>query len=704
MNRTLVLSACALAAAAALDAAQAQSTALPTDPAASAPPTTQSQTVVVTARRAQRVSAGATGLPLEVKETPQSISTIDAAQMADFGATGANDALRLGTGINVEAYETNRVVYNARGFEIQSTQIDGLGMSNSWGTVVGQLDTYVFERIELIRGANGLLTGVGNASGTINYVRKRPLNTDAAEFVLGAGSYGTTRAALDVSKVLADDGSWAGRLVVAYEDGDSYLRALHDRRGTVYGVVDGQIGTDGVLTLGFTHRESNQDSPMWGSLTLNYVDGTMAEFDVSSSTSQDWTYWNTRSDNVFAEYSHALGNDWTAKFTLSHTRSDESTKLLYAYTDTGGLELDNTGLQGWPYRSFTVTEDTLVDANLSGRFTAFGGRHELIAGISRSRQTSATDTWATGDFMALPAFPYAGDVYPEPTWAPRAPTSDGGNMLTRVYAATRLSLTDRLKGVVGVNAIRLHREGNSRYGEVITPTAYPDTEEVSPYLGVTYALTPEVTGYASYSDIFQNQDQLDIGGRYLDPVKGVNVEVGVKAEWLGRRLLTTAALFTAEQTGLATFAGIDGDGQYYYEGKDVRSRGIELEATGRLSADSRLTLGLTHMKLTGPDGGDIYEWVPRTTLNLGFDTRLAALPKLRLGIAGRWQSDVRKAGGAWQDAYAVADGFVAWELDTHTTVRLNVTNLFDRKYVQGLAYGAIYGAPRHAMLTVSYAL
>ena len=64
------------------------------------------------------------------------------------------------------------------------TQVDGMGMTNDWGLVEGQLDTYLFEKIELIRGANGLLTGVGNASGTINFVRKRPTNKDGGEIQL----------------------------------------------------------------------------------------------------------------------------------------------------------------------------------------------------------------------------------------------------------------------------------------------------------------------------------------------------------------------------------------------------------------------------------------------------------------------------------------------------------------------------------------
>ncbi len=694
MDRIFVLSACALAVSALPAEATAQETEL--------------EHVVVTAKRSARVSAGATGLPMDVKETPQSISILDAETMADFGATGSNEALRLGTGINVEQYETNRTVFNSRGFEIQNTQIDGLGVSNSWGTVVGQQDTYLFDRIELIRGANGLLTGVGNASGTINYVRKRPLNRDSGEAVISGGSYNTWRGAVDYNKVFTEDGRWAGRVVAVLEDKDAYIRDLHDQNATLYAVVDGQIGRDGMLTLGYTHQNMRQDSPMWGSLTLNYADGRMADFDQSVSTSQDWTYWDTRTDTAFIEYRHSFGSDWEVKATYSYTNSDESTKLIYPYysTDPAFLNPDNTGAIGWAYRSATITENHLFDINTSGHFAAFGRQHELIAGLSYSRQKTKANNWPVvdGNFLPLPAFPYGGDVYPEPTWGAEEPYSGSVQKLTRLYAATRLSLTDRLKAIMGVNAVRLARSGNSRYGAVLEPVDYPDTEKASPYAGLTYDFTPMVLGYLSYSNIYQNQDQSGIDGRFLDPTEGINYEAGIKTEWLGKKLLTTFAVFSAEQKNLATYVGMNPAGDYIYEGKNVKSKGVELEATGRISANSKVSLGLTHLKLTGPDGDDIYEWVPRTTVNMMFDTRLAALPKLKLGVAGHWQSDTRKDGGAHQDAYFLAHGFAAYDLTDRATVRLNVNNLFDKKYVSGLSYGAMYGAPRNAMLSLNYAL
>ncbi|WP_431262532.1 TonB-dependent siderophore receptor [Roseateles chitinivorans] len=697
MKQQFLMTACALAVSLAIgDLAYAQDATL--------------EKITVTGKRANRVSKGATGLPMDVKDTPQTISTIDQEDMANFGLTGSNEALALATGINVEQYETNRATFNARGFEIQLTQVDGLGMTNSWGTVVGREDTFLFERIELIRGANGLLTGVGNSSGTINYIRKRPKNEDGGEVGVTFGSDGLKRATLDYNKVLTQDGAWAGRLVVAREDKDSYLRDLKDQRTSVYGVVDGQIGTNGVLTVGITAVDAKQDSPMWGSLTLLRSDGTQADFPVGSSTSQKWTYWDTKSYNAFAEYTHQLGKDWEAKVTYNVRHGNEATRLLYAYSNSGVLNPDNTGLVGWPYRSQGSSDNNVLDANLNGKFNLFGREHTVLVGLSRSHQETKTDTYAVLDHMLdpLPAFPYDGNAYTQPQWGPRTAGEGGEQTLTRLYAASRIALTDSLKAIVGVNAVRLARAGSSVYGNPATGKAYPDTKKTSPYFGLTYDITSDLLAYVSYSNIFQNQDQYDINGIYLAPMKGVNAEAGVKAEWLNKALLTTAAVFTAKQEGLATFAGTfvggEKNGQSWYEPKDVKSKGWEVEATGRIGKDAKVTVGYTRLMLTGPDGNDIYEWVPRHTLNFRADTLVPMLPALRVGLGGRWQSEVSKIGSAKQGAYVKVNAFASYELSKAATLRANVNNLFDKKYIGGLAYGAIYGAPRTYSVSLDYQL
>src|SRR5690606_24593824 len=192
----------------------------------------------------------------------QSISVVDQELMQTFGADSINEALDLATGVQVERWETNRTNYTSRGFEIKSTQIDGIGLPNNWGIVTGANDAFGYEKIEIIRGANGLLTGVGSASGTINYVRKRPTNNTQGSFEVSAGSWDFRRLEGDYSTPFSSTGNWAGRVVMAVEDSDSYLRGLENQRAFVYGVVDGQLSENATLAVGYSYQDADTDGNM----------------------------------------------------------------------------------------------------------------------------------------------------------------------------------------------------------------------------------------------------------------------------------------------------------------------------------------------------------------------------------------------------------------------------------------------------------
>lgn len=663
-------------------------------------------TILITAKRADRISKGATGLNLEIKETPQSISVVTSEQMENFGADNLNDALRLATGINVEEWETNRTNYMARGFDIKNTQIDGIGLPNNWGIVTGAMDAFGYEKIEVIRGANGLLTGVGNASGTINYVRKRPTNTTQGSLGVEGGSFDRKRIEADYSTPFTESGSWAGRLVVAAEDEDSWLRGLKNDRYFIYGVVDGQIGEKSTLTAGYSYQDANSDGNMWGALVLAYSDGTQAEFSRGASTAQDWSFWDTINQTAFVEYTYEVSERWTAKLSYNFRDFEDDSQLFFAYTmegidrDTGLGLLGNPG--SWP------TEDRahLYDATISGEFDLFGRSHEAIFGVSRGT-SKETQYWrpvpdSDPSWGPLPPFPYPGDAVAEPAWGATELYSVVEQTLERAYGAARLSLTDKLKAIVGINWVDYHRDGQQE------GVPFDQTEtEVSPYGGITYAVTDDVLLYASYSDIYQPQDYYDINDRYLDPSKGVNYEVGVKADWLDDRVLTTLAWFTAKQDGLGTFVGMNENGNYYYEGVDVDSEGYELEIAGRLNDHIDVVLGFTSLDLKGQQNEDIYEWVPRETVNLALSTKIPGFTNIAAGINGRWQSDISKVDEytgvrVRQDSYAHLNAFARWDLTDQMTVRVNLNNLTDEKYITSLYQIGFYGAPRNYSVGFTY--
>lgn len=112
-------------------------------------------------------------------------------------------------------------------------------------------------------------------------------------------------------------------------------------------------------------------------------------------------------------------------------------------------------------------------------------------------------------------------------------------------------------------------------------------------------------------------------------------------------------------------------------------------------------MSFTHLQFSGDEGKKTEAWIPRNTVNARFSSRLSSIPELKYGISGRWYSNA-KGDNADQDAYFVLDAFTSYDLDADTSIRLNINNLLNEKYIQGLGSGAIYGAPRNGLVTLTY--
>lgn len=87
--------------------------------------------------------------------------------------------------------------YFSRGFQIQNFEIDGV-------PTVTRMDNYtqsmaMYDRVEVVRGATGLISGMGNPSATINLIRKRPTAEARASVTAEAGNWDRYGSGLDVS-------------------------------------------------------------------------------------------------------------------------------------------------------------------------------------------------------------------------------------------------------------------------------------------------------------------------------------------------------------------------------------------------------------------------------------------------------------------------------------------------------------------------
>src|SRR5690606_36780975 len=97
------------------------------------------------------------------------------------------------------------------------------------------------------------------------------------------------------------------------------------------------------------------------------------------------------------------------------------------------------------------------------------------------------------------------------------------------YAATRLSVTDRFKLIVGGRVATWERMGFDWSGVV----DYGNKDEFIPYAGALYDLTIAHRLYASYTEIFKPQNNRDASGNLIDPLVGESAEIGLKSRSIG---------------------------------------------------------------------------------------------------------------------------------------------------------------------------
>lgn len=658
----------------------------------------------------------ASALPLTLKETPQSVTVIDRARISDFALTNVNDLLAQVPGINVERVETDRTYYNSRGFDVTNFQVDGIGLPLISGIQFGDLDTVLFDRVEAVRGANGMMTGVGNPSATINYVRKRPTPTFQASLSGQLGSWDDRRVEADVSGPLNAAGTVQARAIFAHEDRDSYLDYNHVNRNVYGALLSWDVTPKLKATIGYSRQQNDARGVMWGALPLSYSDGTqISAYPVSASTSADWTHWNVRDQTAFGELAYAIGSGWSVKGVFTYRHFQEDAKLLYAYgypdRETGLGVYGMSGVYPSDYKQY------LFDGYASGPVHLFGREHELAFGAStgtskgREYEGFSDETIEFPDFRSWGRSAIAEPSYPDPIL--QAQTRD---RLTRVYGAVHLNITDRLKGVVGASFASLKSTGTS-YG---TDQARKNSK-VSPYVGALYDLTGNVTVYASYTDIFNPQIEVDSDNRKLAPAMGSSYEAGIKSEWFDKRFYATAAIFQAKQKGLATAAGTFGEdspngpvGTTFYTGVDTTAKGFEFELAGRITDTWTLSGGYTYVSLKDEAGAAARPYLPGQTLKLATTYAVPELRDLKLGAQLRWQngihyvdSGVQTADGAdavvRQPSYAVVDLMASIAVIERVRATVNVRNVADKKYLASLLWGqAYYAAPRSVSFGLAF--
>ncbi len=672
------------------------------------------ETIVVTGYGRTNEPTAATGLPLSPLETPQTISVITQQQIRDQAFNTINDALDFTVGISKKDIDRGRSAITARGFEVQNFQLDGAPFQN--GNVgFGETSTAHSDRVDLVRGAAGLMQGVGDPSAVVNLIRK---HATASEFIgdisLEAGSWDRFAGTLDLQSPLNAAGTVRARTVVQAYTQDSFVDLEKKKGLLLYGVIDADLGERTTLLIGASYQRDERDAIMWAQLPYWYSDGTRTDWPRSKTTGADWGLWNTTEISAFATLKHKLGGDWQIRGDIAYHKGLENSKLLWLDGLPDRVTGAGVGTSGYWYKTSPKQWHGSIQAN--GSFILLGGRHDLAFGAMASR---VDDGWTNRDPVAIDPiddFNNFDGRLDEPEWGPRYDMSGFGNTTqAAVFASTWISLIGGLK-LIGGGRVSYYKR-NEEQSLYSTPYTLSYKGQITPYVGLLYNLTDNLSAYASYTNIFKPQGDLrDRNNRLIDPLEGSNYEAGLKALLLDGHLLATASVYRIEQDNLAVADGlIPGTPIQAYRGmKGTVAKGYELEVVGKITPQWDVSAGWSDYSAKDAEGAHVLAHHPRRVFN--FSTRYdfaGALAGPSVGGAFKWESrppvtaenpgtgTVERIG---QPAYAIANIMARYELTEAMSIHLNVDNLFDKRFFSGNVWfpGFVYGEPRNARVALEY--
>ena len=431
-------------------------------------------------------TASATGLVLSLRETPQSVSVMTRQRMDDQDLLTVRDVLRNTPGIAVNQFDTERSTFSARGFEVDNFQYDGVPTTYKvqYSGGESEMDSLIYDRVEVTRGATGLLTGAGYPSASINLVRKRAgARQFEGQLSLAAGSWSDYRGTVDLAAPLNEEGSVRGRVAAAWQDRKSFTNGYSNQRQIVYATIEADLAPGTVASVGASYQKNDPKGSNWGGFPLWYSDGTRTDFDRSVTTAPRWAAWATEQTNVHATVEHALGQGWKAQAQAMYSKHTEDTPLVFLAERPD--RITGLGMLGYPNRYIGARDQSSADVKLSGPLTLGGRQHEVIVGANYTLQHAefsvkeALDPEPIGNFLAWDG------SYPQPAWGEPVLSEKYTTKQYGAYGAARLNLAENTKLILGGRLSRWDKErigfdGSARF-------AFAKSKFV-PYAGVVVDL------------------------------------------------------------------------------------------------------------------------------------------------------------------------------------------------------------------------
>lgn len=680
-------------------------------------------TVVVTGQRQLEEAPDVTGrLGLTNRETPAIVDVVTQADFQNQGLRSAIEAMNAAPGVASGNLPGSIGSVSMRGFHRAVNYLhDGVRMANS-DVGIRNWDSWMFERIEVIKGPASVTSGEGALAGAINFVPRRPkLGSLSGEVLASYGSFDTARLAGDINVPVGSTLAVRGDL--SWSRSSGWIDDTDSQTFAASGSLLFRPGDRFSLTVSLDYFEDRFSSAYFGTPVVSraaardpssavsgsaglVLDKAMrrVNFDVLDGDVGSNTLW------LRARGEYALSDQLKLVSDTSWYTSDRIWRDAdeYTFNAATGLIDRSTTLITHDHQYWSQRLHLAFDGNVAGL------RNRLTAGVE----------FGGTDFFTRRRFGTAPSADPFNPVRGGFPQDIAANFGTRqditaeihsfaLFAENALNLTPDWLVVGGIryDHVKLDRHvvnatsgAVQRYGQSYDPVSWR--------AGTVYSLTPKTQLFAQYTYAVTPLSGLlflSAANAAFDLTTGYSYEAGIKTSLTGSGVELTASVFNIRQDDILTRD--PANPAIVVQGGNLRSRGAEvslnLPATDELNlAVSGTLLDAEYGELIEAGGIDRSGNRPPNVPERLADLVVTYAPKvLPVTLTG----SIRHNGGFFTsnansvkvNAFTTLDASIAWRTE-YGTLTLRGRNLTDEFYADwsGYASGLVFiGAPRSVELS-----
>ncbi len=617
-----------------------------------------------------------------VRDLPFSVQVVPRELLRDRQVENFNEALRTVAGVTPDNPSYSPFEgFTIRGFTGRNIIRNGLRDDTNITTGIAIPN---IEQIEVLKGPAGALFSQGSPGGTINIITKKPLTENQFNAEAGVGSFGSYKGSIDWTGPLNDSKTAAYRFIAAADTTQTFIDFFERRNYTIAPSVSWQVSPATKVTVEgeYAARQSPnaRGLPAQGTVLPN-INGQIPRNRFIGEPNDDLDKNDRYALRVGFNIEHQISKDWQLNnaLRLSFTRTPQNSLFPSALGDD-----QRTLERGLFSTSDQSQENYILDTNIVGNFKTGDIPHQLLVGFDMNKDIYA----ASNTQFALAPIDLFNPVYGQPRGAelavfPREPIT---NQSLGIYLQDRIELSPQVKVLVGGRFDLV----NQRTDVAVGTDAFQQDTAFSPRLGLVYQPTDTLSVYGSYSQSFLQSVGTAFDRSLFRPERGTQYEIGVKADWLERRLSSTLSLFDLTRSNVLT--GDPLNPNFSIQTGEQKSRGVELETTGeilpgwkvaasytytdaRISADNTLTVGnrINNVPENALSLFSTYELQSGDMRGLGFG--------LGLFHVGDRQGDLANSFRA--PGYTRTDATIFYKRDDFR-VGLNIENLFNIGYFEAV--------------------